>query len=429
MIHRSFSTLDDWLQWQETLHPSEIDLGLERVNSVYQALSLTTSGRVVVTVGGTNGKGSCIAMLEHLFRAAGYRVGSYTSPHLLRYNERIRVEAKAVTDQAIIDAFVVIDLARGEHSLTYFEFGTLAALHVFAEHDLDLVLLEVGMGGRLDATNIIDPDISLITSIGLDHQAWLGQTREAIALEKAGIMRSGKPAVCADAQPPQSLLDRAAELGAKFYQVGHEFQFSISSQQWSWIGSDCQNQPIQYQHLPLPSASSVSAHVANAAAVLQVAQLLKAVLPTKIEHIERAMLESALPGRCYLLQQEPEVWLDVAHNLDACAVLAEHLAGLGKKTTHLLIGILADKSAAEMIERLKHQADYYHLAALSCSRAMPMAQLRASLPENVEANNVSEYTSVQQALSTLLRKVGANERIVVTGSFYTVAEAMAVSPS
>ena len=229
-----FQTLDQWLAWQETAHRTAIDLGLERVGEVARRLGLTRPAAPVITIAGTNGKGSCVAYFEAIHQAAGRRVGAYTSPHLLRYNERVRVAGLPVTDEALCEAFARIDTARGDISLSYFEFGTLAALEVFRQQTVDVILLEVGLGGRLDAVNILDADLALITSIGLDHVEWLGEDRESIGREKAGIMRAGRPVVCGDREPPGAILAHAASVGATLYRIGEEFDVELGEGDWSW---------------------------------------------------------------------------------------------------------------------------------------------------------------------------------------------------
>lgn len=415
-----FATLDEWLQWQETLHPNKIDLGLERVRRVYRQLSISALATRVVTVAGTNGKGSCIALLEALFRDAGFKVGSYTSPHLLRYNERIRINGQAVSDHALLRAFAAIDLARQEQTLTYFEFGTLAALSLFAESQLDLVLLEVGMGGRLDACNIIDADVSLICSIALDHQAWLGETREAIAIEKAGIMRLAKPAICADPDPPRTLLEQANRIGAKLHLQHQDFSLTRGECGWQW-----RDHEAAYPKLPLPELVT-SADVLNRAAVIKVAEILKDDLPFSLANLHKTMAQMPLPGRGEMLSKEPEVWVDVAHNPAAAAALAERLRILPAKKTHLVIGVLADKAIADILSALAAQVDYYYIAAPATARAMPLEALRDALQAQVSSDQLSDFTSITAAYRSAVAQATPGERIVVTGSFYTVAEIMAV---
>lgn len=415
-----FATLDEWLQWQETLHPNKIDLGLERVRRVYRQLSVPAPANKVVTVAGTNGKGSCIALLEALFRDAGFKVGSYTSPHLLRYNERIRINGQAVSDQALFRAFAAIDLARQEQTLTYFEFGTLAALSLFAQSQLDLVLLEVGMGGRLDACNIIDADVSLICSIALDHQAWLGETREAIAIEKAGIMRSARPAICADPDPPRTLLEQADRIGAKLHLQHQDFSLTRGEFGWQW-----RDHEVAYPELPLPELVT-SADVLNRAAVIKVAEILKGDLPFSLGNLHKAMARISLPGRGEMLSKEPEVWVDVAHNPAAAAALAERLRMLPAKKTHLVIGVLADKAIDDILSALAAQVDYYYIAAPATARAMPPEALRDALQAQVSSDQLSDFTSITAAYRSAVAQATPGERIVVTGSFYTVAEIMAV---
>lgn len=409
-----FATLEQWLRWQETLHPRAIDLGLERALRIYNAMGVSAPAHHIVTVAGTNGKGSAVAMLERLFLDAGYRVGAYTSPHLVHYNERIRVDGRAVSDDELISAFETVDAARGSESLTYFEFGTLAALAIFARAPLDLVLLEVGLGGRLDATNIVDADIALITSIGLDHQQWLGMTREHIAREKAGVARPGRPLVFADPAPPANLEEAAR--GAVLYRLGREFHYRLEKNGWHWRGGD---RELPALPAPVPAAT---VRYCNAAGVVQVAELLAPVLPYSEENLKSALAGAAPPGRCQRVGTHPEIWLDVAHNTDSINALVEVMQDKPVTPTHLVFGVLADKPVEEMVRALSPLADHWHIGAPYCRRSLAVAALQPVV-EKV-ADRVTVYPDLNAAFVAARRAAGENGRVIVTGSFYTVAEVM-----
>ncbi|HSP00336.1 MAG TPA: bifunctional tetrahydrofolate synthase/dihydrofolate synthase, partial [Thioalkalivibrio sp.] len=306
-----FDTLEQWLAWQETLHPKAIDLGLERVARVAGRLGLLEPSHAVITVAGTNGKGSTVALLDAIYRAAGYRVCTYTSPHLLRYNERIRIHGALASDEALCRAFDAVDTARGEESLSYFEFGTLAALWLFWEAAPDVAILEVGLGGRLDAVNIIDSDVAVITSIGIDHEAWLGSDREVIGAEKAGVFRAARPAVCGDPRPPASIQRRALDLGAKLYMAGRDFSWQAAAlgQGWQWQGPGA----VVLADLPLPALFG-PIQLNNAASALTAVTLLQARLAVSREALARGLQQVRLPGRFQQLRDKPLVILDVAHN-------------------------------------------------------------------------------------------------------------------
>ncbi len=414
-----FETLDQWLAWQETLHPSAIDLGLERPGRVLQALGLATPSHRVITVAGTNGKGSSVAMLESILLAAGYRVGSYTSPHLLRYNERIRLNGAAVEDARICAAFARIDAARGDTSLTYFEFGTLAALQIFAEADLDVAVLEVGLGGRLDAVNLLDADVALITAIDVDHAAWLGDSREVIAVEKAGIMRPQRPAVCSDPLPPQSLIEHAHTRQAVLYCLGNNFDYR--SQQDGWAYEDEQG-PLP--GLPRPALVG-QMQLQNAAGVIRALRCLGDTLPVNTQAIRQGLLSVSLPGRLQRLPGIPEVILDVAHNPQSAQALADNLAAMPCAGRSLaVVGMLADKDIASVLRIMAPAIDDWFLAGLDVWRGADCDTLVAAL----EGEGIGPYRchlSVTEALATAREQAGEQDRIIVFGSFHTVAEALA----
>ena len=393
-------SLADWLRRLESLHPEEIELGLERVQVVAQKLSLLPVTCPVVSVAGTNGKGSTIALLDELLTRAGRRVGRYTSPHLLHYNERICIAGRMVTDAELVDSFCRVERGRGEVPLTYFEFGTLAALDIFSRAGLDCMLLEVGLGGRLDAVNIVDPTLAVITSISLDHESWLGQDREQIAVEKAGILRAGIPMVCADLDPPDSLRKIAADLKCSC----------------TWITPD--DAGVCGDGLSLPGE--------NIAAACRSAELLG----VKLDGLDVAKLVSAAspPGRLQQVELEGvEILLDVAHNPAATANLAAYLRATAHSGRCLaLFSVLSDKNIHAMIRSLEGVFDAWFVAGLPrVPRAAGVSQVAQEL-RNQGVTMVSENRNPRQAYRRARKLMGAGDRLVVFGSFYTVAEIMTV---
>lgn len=413
-----FTHLEDWLAWQETLHPSAIDLGLERPGQVLARMGLDKPAPVVITVAGTNGKGSSVAMLESILLAAGFRVGCYTSPHLLRYNERIRIDAIEVDDAALCESFERIDRARGDISLTYFEFGTLAALDIFFLAGLDVAVLEVGLGGRLDAVNLIDADLALITAIDLDHASWLGNDRETIAREKAGIMRPDRPAVCSDANPPRSLIACAAELGTPLYCLGRDYAVQKSTEGWQWQVSD--DAPLA---LP-PPALRGTFQLHNAAGVLMALHLLRERLPLSPSQIRQGLLTTRLPGRFELTPGEVVEITDVAHNPQSAVALAENLRQLPVEgRTLAVVAMLADKDQAAVVAAMAPVIDVWYVAGLDVPRGGDAASL-AAVVEQVTGTGPSMAATVQDALLQVRTTARPGDRIVIFGSFYTVAEWM-----
>lgn len=409
-----FQTLADWLAWQETLHPKAIDLGLERVRAVAERMGLLAPAHLVVTVAGTNGKGSSVALLESILACAGLRVGAYTSPHLWRYNERIRIDRQNVTDADIVAAFDRIDTARGDISLSYFEFGTLAALDLFARAHLDVALLEVGLGGRLDAVNILDADCALVTAIGIDHVEWLGPDRESIGREKAGVFRAGRPAVCADPQPPASLREVAHDRGALWYALGEHYGYVVGTDGWSWWGP-----AVRLEDLPLPALPG-SFQVQNAAGVLMALHALGARLPLTVQALREGLLRAHIAGRFQVVPGPVEEIYDVAHNPHGAAALAAALqARPCRGRTHAVCAMLADKDAAGVASALAGQVQVWYLAGLDTVRGQPASALaeRMQLPA---APHV--YDEPCAALQAARAAAQAGDRIVVFGSFHTIAE-------
>lgn len=415
-----FTQLDDWLRWMETQHPRSIDLGLERVALVAQQLEIALD-MPVVTVAGTNGKGSCVALLSSILGAQGYRVGAYTSPHLNHYHERIVVADNSVDDDSLCRAFAAVDDARGETSLTYFEFGTLAALLIFQQQAVDVVILEVGLGGRLDAVNIIDADVAIVSSIAIDHEAWLGSDREAIGREKAGIFRSGRPAIIGDGAPPASLLHYGAQLGAELVCRGDDFNITDSSEGWHWQGRAVNGELLCYRDLPYPALL-----VDNAATVLQALQYVG--LPVSESAIRQGLTAVSVVGRCQHLQYRGiELVLDVAHNPASVQILRDHLnAKPIAGRTECLFAVMADKSIAEMITILKPCFGHWSLAPLSGNERAAQVVTVETLLHAQQIIDVSVATSFAEGVDGALARLSAGDRLVVFGSFFTVAAAMTV---
>lgn len=422
-----FTTLDDWLSWQETLHPSEIELELERIASVFNTLYPEPIFPVVITVAGTNGKGSSIAMLDAIYRAAGYQVGRYTSPHLFHYNERICINGVAIDDQSLCDAFARIDKARSETrtetSLTYFEFGTLAALDIFLHHELDVIILEVGLGGRLDAVNIIDADAALITAISLDHVQWLGDNINGIAKEKAGIMRTGRPVVSSGINAIETLAACATEKDASFYQIGKDFNFIETDiergETWDW-------QSEQQLRVALPKPALFGHHqLRNAAGVLMVIELLANNLPVSQSALREGLMSVQLAGRFQIISGEPISIFDVAHNVDAMKQLAQQLQQYPcQGRTLAVLGMLSDKDIKNALAEIISSIDEWFLAPLPTPRSESVENLLNALQSGSNAAPTHRCGNVKQALQAANEIAEKVDRILVFGSFYTVAEVM-----
>lgn len=431
----TFPTLDAWLSHLERAHPVGIDMGLARVGQVKAALGLEFACPVI-TVGGTNGKGSTCAFLETILVRAGYKVGCHTSPHLLEFNERARVNGQTVADDELLPHFEAVEAARTSLpepvSLTYFEFTTLAILHLFASRGLDAVILEVGLGGRLDAVNIIDTDCAIVTSIDIDHTEYLGDTREQIAFEKAGIFRPGKPAICGDPAAPQTLVDHAEAIGADLWLVGRDFRYEAQPgaerQQWSYLGRD-----KRYPALAYPALRGAN-QLINASAALAALESLRAVLPVSAQDIRLGLANVELPGRFQVLPGKPAIVLDVAHNPHAAAVLAQNLGNMGFfPYTYAVFGAMHDKDIDGVLHHLKGEIDHWCVTDLPLPRAASAEQLEAALRhagvEDGADSSVTRYTSPADAFRDALKRASENDRIVVFGSFHTVAGVMAYRKS
>ena len=415
-------TLDEWLAWQATLHPNRMELGLDRVGEVWSRLGAPVLGCPVITVGGTNGKGSCVAFIEAIAQAAGYQTACYTSPHLRRYNERVRIGGVAATDEALCAAFARVDQARGETPLTYFEFGTLAALDLFAAAKPDLVVLEVGLGGRLDAVNLIDADCAVVTSIGHDHTAWLGETLDAIAGEKAGIFRPGRPAVIGQPDAPERLRAQAQHLGATVLQVGREIGAESDPAGGGWVWRGAQGERLA---LPTPAMRGTFQHH-NAAAAITALRTLRERLPIFANAIRAGLGRARLDGRFQVLPGEITWILDVAHNREAAQSLAGNLRAFCCPGRLLAVfGVLADKDPEAIVEPLMSVVDAWYLTTSRDARAMPTGQLAERLQSILQGTTPSQVLpSVQQAIDAALAVAVPGDCLLVCGSFTTVGEAL-----
>ncbi|RJG00760.1 bifunctional tetrahydrofolate synthase/dihydrofolate synthase [Noviherbaspirillum sedimenti] len=425
-MHTSPATLADWLAHLETLHPKAIDLGLERVAQVRERLGIVFDCPVI-TVGGTNGKGSTCAMLESILRQAGYKVGMYTSPHLLHFNERARLDGESATDAALVEQFVAVEAARGEISLTYFEFTTLAILRLFAGAGLDAVILEVGLGGRLDAVNVIDADVAIVTSVDIDHQEYLGDTREQIGVEKAGIFRAGRPAICSDPVPPKSLLAHAEAIGADLWLVGRDFNYSGDKQQWNYGGRSQRRNSLGY-----PSLRGAN-QLLNASAALAALEVLRLRLPVGAQEVRNGLVMVDWPGRFQVLPGRPTVVLDVAHNPHAAATLAQNLDNMGfHRFTYAVFGAMQDKDIDGIIAQLKDRIDHWCLTDLPLPRAASADSIRQKLlaagvvPGDGPAaeSSIACFATPAAAFANAINRADENDRIAVFGSFLTVAGVM-----
>jgi dihydrofolate synthase/folylpolyglutamate synthase len=414
--------LAGWLAYVERQHPQAIALGLDRVAAVRDALALPKWCPIIM-VGGTNGKGSVCALLEAILLAAGYRVGTYTSPHLLRYNERVRLDGREADDAALADAFRTVERARVERAggapLTYFEFGTLAAWVLFAAARPDALVLEIGLGGRLDAVNAFDPDCAVLTTVDLDHAEYLGDTRERVGWEKAHIFRAGRPAVVGDPTPPRSVLEHARAIGADLQVLGRDFGYASEAQQWQYWGRAGRRSGLAH-----PALRGTN-QLANASTAIAALESLRAALPVSAQAIREGLAAVELPGRFQVLPGRPAIVLDVAHNPNAAGVLADNLASMGPfARTLAVVGMLRDKDIAGTCAKLKDAVQHWHVCSLATPRGASATEVAAAIRATGAAGSISEHASPRAALAAAREAARQSDRIIVFGSFYTVADAL-----
>ena len=412
-------TLPEWLEWQEKLHLSSIDLGLDRIRVVAERLDLLNLPFPVISVAGTNGKGSTVAFLHAILSAQGYKTGAYTTPHIVDYNERISIEGKPLSDEKICQAFERINQVRGDISLTYFEFGTLAAVLCFVDQGVDVAILEVGLGGRLDAVNLWDADLALITTIAIDHVDWLGDDREVIGREKAGIMRKGKPVVCGEPSPPRSISLVANEQGAELLQYTQDYSYQVSADSWQWEGLG-----LLYKKLPLPSLQG-DYQIQNVAMVIAGLSCLD--IDINESSIRKGLKTAYVAGRLQKLQSSPEILLDVAHNAQAAQQLAKYLQkNKIKGKTRAIFSILSDKDVESVVLSMRFSIDEWHIVSLDDPRAIPIEQLKLQL-EQLRLETVTSYNNFDSVLKSVKSLSTHNDRLVIFGSFLVVSGVMSVS--
>ncbi|MBO1923500.1 bifunctional tetrahydrofolate synthase/dihydrofolate synthase [Thiomicrorhabdus sp. 6S3-12] len=425
------SSLESWIDWLLHLHAQEIDLGLERVRQVGAKMSILQPAPKGISVAGTNGKGSSVALLSSILRQAGYRVGAYTSPHIQAFNERIQIDGVAVDSQTIVEAFDLIERSRGQIKLTYFEFSTLAALQIFKQAALDVVVLEVGLGGRLDAVNIVDADAALITAIDVDHIDWLGDDRGQIAIEKAGITRSGRLAVCSDPNPPQTLADYCAEHRVNLLQLGRDFHYRVDEEGgWSLLWDSS----AQTDTYPRPALKG-DFQIQNAAGVLALLQQMgrSGDLTVSADAIKRGLQNATHPGRLQSVEFHHNGrfyhWLiDVAHNPQSSEVLADYLAKQELSGLKAVFSVLDDKDASPMVQRISPYVDQWYTADLQIPRSSSEKKLQTLLQDNhVKASCIHVYDSIEKSVQACLSQSGSDTRpetpdLLVWGSFFTVAQ-------
>ena len=411
------ASLADWLAFIERQHPATIDMGLQRVRAVAAAMGLGTPARRTITVAGTNGKGSTVAFIEAIARRAGWKTGAYTSPHLLHYNERVRIDGQDASDEALVAAFSAVEAARGDITLTYFEYGTLAALHLFASAGLDLAVLEVGLGGRLDAVNIVDADVAVITTVDIDHVDWLGADREAIGAEKAGIIRGWKPAILGEIDPPSSVLRRAYQLGANAIRAGSDyFCEPIDAQRWRWRDVSTR------MELPMPALSG-PVQLANAGAAIAALRALGRPVP-RAAYAE-GIAAARVPGRLQRVEHAGvPVLVDVGHNPQAAAALARALrADPVPGRTHAVYAALQDKDAPGVVQALADAVATWTVAGVDGARGQPASALAARLA-GTAADGAAQAASVEDALREVLAQAGPGDRVLVFGSFHAAGAAL-----
>ncbi len=415
-LSQTHASLDEWLSWLEQQHPKAMDLGLLRISEIAAKLNLLHPTPLAITVAGTNGKGSTIALIEKICLAAQLRVGTYTSPHITNYRERIKINGQMVSEKRLCEHFAQVTQFNEDMTLTYFEYGTLAALSIFKEEPLDILLLEVGLGGRLDAVNMIDPNIAIITHIDIDHTEWLGNTREAIGKEKAGIFRSNQKAICGDSQPPKIIKEIAKDLGTQLSFMGVHFSYTEYEESWDWCG-----ETVHYKNLPKPSL-----RLDNAAIALQGISYLSEYFSISQEAICQGLVGANLLGRQQFVDSRPMKLFDVAHNSQACHALAERIQALEVLGRVICImGMLEDKDSTASLKPFESIVDEWFFPDLRVSRAASPHKVVKNLPKKIRDRSII-VDSVAIAWKTALEQANDGDLIVVFGSFHTVSQIFAI---
>ena len=416
------NSLEAWLDRIERIHPKSIAMGLDRVAAVRYAMALDPTFPVIA-VSGTNGKGSTCAMMEAILSAAGYRVGCYTSPHLLRFNERVRVSGVSASDECLASALARVDASRKEVTLTYFEFATLAAMRIFIDDDVDVAILEVGLGGRLDAVNVFDADCAVITSVAIDHIDYLGPTRETIAFEKAGIFRPRMPAVCSEPDVPESMLSHAQAIGARLLRLDEAFAYEANDDRWTYRSAN-----VRLMDLPKPHLKGAFQLRNASAAITALQAVADGGLRVAPRHIAQGISEARLPGRFHVLRERPEVVVDVAHNRQAAEALRDNLGSTRKfRRTLAVFAMLDDKDVAAVIEATKSSVADWFIADIRTERGATAERLRGELTQSgVAGERVFSFDSPERAYRAAMKQAAEDDRVVVFGSFHTVAAAMTV---
>ena len=413
--------LAEWLTWQEQLHLSKIDLGLDRIREVAKKLGILSTPFPIITIAGTNGKGSTVTFFEAILKAQGYKTGSYTSPHLIEYNERIKLNTQNANDGLIVKAFEEIDQARGDISLTYFEFGTLAAMLIFIQQKVDVAILEVGLGGRLDAANLWDTSLAVITSIGIDHVDWLGDDREIIAVEKSGIMRKGIPVICGDLDPPDAIANEAKRIGSTLFQINTNFSYKNNNDEtWDWTGFE------QTFQLPIPALAG-EFQLNNATTAIAGLRAIYKILPASKDNIIQGLKTASLAGRLQVINRHPEWLIDVAHNPHAAKQLAKFLEkNPSEEDTIALFSMFKDKDISQVISTINPYIDEWHIVELEGKRSAKINELKEAISQQNNSDGLNKKIIIHQSFldATLSLKTSCNlkDRVVAFGSFLVVSE-------
>jgi dihydrofolate synthase/folylpolyglutamate synthase len=410
------SNLQEWLDWQQTLHPQNIDFKLERIKSVYEKLNIKSIADKVIIVAGTNGKGSTVAILESILFESKYSVGTFTSPHIKRYNERIKINKEEVTSAELIESFKIIDKLRGETTVSYFEFATLTAFYLFSKRKLDYVVLEVGLGGRLDATNIIDSNLSIITSIGIDHTEFLGTTIDSIALEKAGVMRPFSPCIYADQNPPSVLLSYAKKNGSNFLYNQNDFFTKILKDTWVWRSN--LGKELVLPLLPLRGDFQYN----HASAALQALEIIEPSIIENTKLLNEGINNIALIGRYQRISSSPEIIIDVAHNADSAEKLRDNINREPKKNTIAVVGILKDKDVYSLVKPMVNNIDKWFCGTINSERGMNSDEIKTRMSGAISHNDIETFDSIDEACTNAMKSLRKEDRLIVYGSFYTVSE-------